>query len=178
MGSGSFLGVNCGLVVTLTPHPLLVPWSRKSRAIPLLPLWAVRPVQSLSACTRVHFTFYKGSGYRRIFEVIDFVWTEWCQVIVTKIKDRTGLHEWMYIIPVFSHCNQVSVWTSQPTQATPIRDGMVILTDSTTSPWIQESSRLETLWCKNLINFSPLSSINKCFDLLTMCCTCFSQLVT
>ena len=39
------------------PSPLLVPWSRKSRATPLLPLWAVRPVQSLSACTRVHFTF-------------------------------------------------------------------------------------------------------------------------
>jgi hypothetical protein len=29
-----------------------------SRTIPLLPLWAVRPVQSLSACTRVHFTFF------------------------------------------------------------------------------------------------------------------------
>jgi len=43
--------------VTLTPQPLLVPWSRKSGAIPLLLLWAVRPVQSLSACTRVHFTF-------------------------------------------------------------------------------------------------------------------------
>ena len=39
------------------PSPLLVPWSRKSRAIPLLPLWAVRPVQSLSACTRVHFIY-------------------------------------------------------------------------------------------------------------------------
>jgi hypothetical protein len=39
------------------PHPLLVPWSRKGRAIPLLPLWAVRPVQSLNACTRVHFTY-------------------------------------------------------------------------------------------------------------------------
>ena len=25
--------------------------------IPLLPLWALRPVQSLSACTTVHFTF-------------------------------------------------------------------------------------------------------------------------
>ena len=37
---------------------ILVPWSRKSRAIPLLSLWAVRPVQSLSACTRVHFTFF------------------------------------------------------------------------------------------------------------------------
>ena len=43
--------------VTLTPHPLLVPWSWKGRAIPLLPPWAVRPVQSVSACTRVYFTF-------------------------------------------------------------------------------------------------------------------------
>ena len=57
MGTGSFPGVKSGRGVTLTPHPLLVPWSRKSTAIPLLPLWAVRPVQSLSACTRVHFTF-------------------------------------------------------------------------------------------------------------------------
>jgi len=51
MGTGSFPGVKCGRSVTLTPHPLLVPWSRKSRAIPLLPIWAVQPVQSLSACT-------------------------------------------------------------------------------------------------------------------------------
>jgi len=29
-----------------------------SRAIPLLPLWVVRPVQSLSACTRVQSTFH------------------------------------------------------------------------------------------------------------------------
>ena len=73
MGTGYFSGVKSGRGVTLTPHPLLVPWSRKgraipplplwavrpvqslSRAIPLLPLWAVRPVQSLSACTRMHF---------------------------------------------------------------------------------------------------------------------------
>ena len=39
------------------PSSLLVPCSRKSIAIPLLSLWAVRPVQSLSACTRVPFTF-------------------------------------------------------------------------------------------------------------------------
>ena len=56
MGTGSFPGIKNGRGVTVTPHPLLVPWSRKSRAIPLLPLWAIRPVQSLSACTRVHFT--------------------------------------------------------------------------------------------------------------------------
>ena len=55
MGTGSFPGVKSGRGVTLTPHPHLVPWSRKRRAIPLLPLWAIRPVQSLNACTRVHF---------------------------------------------------------------------------------------------------------------------------
>ena len=50
-GTQSFLGVKSGQGVTLTPHPILVPWSRKSRAISLLPYWDVRPVQSLSACT-------------------------------------------------------------------------------------------------------------------------------
>jgi len=40
MGTGSFLGVKCGGGVLLTTHPLLVPWSRKSRAIPLPILWA------------------------------------------------------------------------------------------------------------------------------------------
>ena len=51
-----FPGAKSGRGVTLTPHPLLVPWSRKSIAKPLLSLCAVRPVQSLSACTGVYFT--------------------------------------------------------------------------------------------------------------------------
>jgi hypothetical protein len=58
MGTGSFPGVKSGRGVTLTTHPLLVTWSRKSRATPLLPLWVVRPVQSLSDCTKVFFTFF------------------------------------------------------------------------------------------------------------------------
>jgi hypothetical protein len=58
MGTVSFSRGKSGRCVTLTPHPLLVPWSRKGRAIPLHPLWAVRPVQILSACTRVHFTLH------------------------------------------------------------------------------------------------------------------------
>ena len=40
MDIGSFPGVKCGRGVLLTTHTLLVPWSRKSIAIPLLPLWA------------------------------------------------------------------------------------------------------------------------------------------
>jgi hypothetical protein len=43
--------------VTLTPHPFQCRGQEKVQLILLLPLWAVRPVQSLSACTRVHFTF-------------------------------------------------------------------------------------------------------------------------
>ena len=50
-------GVKNGRGVTLTSHPILVHSSWKGRAIPLLPLWALRPVQSLSACTKVTFTF-------------------------------------------------------------------------------------------------------------------------
>ena len=56
MGTGSFPGVKRSRGVTLTPHPLLVSWSRKGSAVPLLPLWAVRLIQSLSSCTRVYFT--------------------------------------------------------------------------------------------------------------------------
>jgi hypothetical protein len=51
MGTGFFQGVKSSWGVTLTPHPFLALWSVKSRAIPLLPLWAVLPVQTLSACT-------------------------------------------------------------------------------------------------------------------------------
>ena len=66
-----FPGVKSGRSVRLAPHPFLVPWSRKSRVIPLLSVWAIRPVQSLSACTRVHFTF-------TLVGTIQNVPSQWC----------------------------------------------------------------------------------------------------
>jgi hypothetical protein len=42
LDTGSFPRVKSGRCVTLISHLVLVPWPRKSRAIPLLPLWAVR----------------------------------------------------------------------------------------------------------------------------------------
>ena len=42
IGTGSSPGVNCGRGVLLTTHPLLVPRSWKSRAIPLPTLWATQ----------------------------------------------------------------------------------------------------------------------------------------
>ena len=40
MGTGSFLVVKYGRGVLLTTHPILVPWSWKSRTVPLPTLWA------------------------------------------------------------------------------------------------------------------------------------------
>jgi len=77
MGTGSSPGVKSGRGVTLTPHPLLVLWSWKSRAIPLLPLWAVRPVQSFSACTRAHFTFTLPLLFSNRSENSTFAFKKW-----------------------------------------------------------------------------------------------------
>ena len=71
VGIGPFPGVKSGRGVTLTPHPLRVPWSRKNTAIPLLLLWALQPVQysytstppmGLTACTEPQ-CLYKGALY-------------------------------------------------------------------------------------------------------------------
>ena len=90
MGTGSFPG---GRGVTLTPHSLLMPWSRKSRAIPLLLLWAVRPVQSLSACTRAHFTLlYPLKTIERIARVRH----------VTKGRDEVKQIMWQSTKPIYN----------------------------------------------------------------------------
>ena len=49
MGTGSFPGVKSGRGVTLTTHPLLVPWSRKSRAI--RPYGLYRALVPVQGCT-------------------------------------------------------------------------------------------------------------------------------
>ena len=54
MGTGSLPGVKSDRGVTLTPHLLLVPWSWKSRAIPLLPFWF------FVVCSRENFSFVSG----------------------------------------------------------------------------------------------------------------------
>ena len=72
MGTVFFPGLKSGRGMTLTPHPLLVPWSKKGTAIPLHDLWAVRPVQSLSACTRVTFTFTLPEMKLRLFQFTYF----------------------------------------------------------------------------------------------------------
>jgi hypothetical protein len=59
MGTGSFPGVESGRVVTLTPHPLLVPRSgKKSRAVPLL------SIRAFVACIKVKTTNYLDDLYR------------------------------------------------------------------------------------------------------------------
>ena len=89
MGTGSFPGVKSGRGVTLTTHPLLLPWSRKNTATPLLPLWVVRPVQSLSACTVQLYLYspYGPYGLYRASVPVQYSYTS------TPPMDRTACTE-------------------------------------------------------------------------------------
>jgi len=77
MGTGYFPGVKSGRRVTLTPNPFLVPWSRKSTAITLISLWAVRSVQSLSVCTveLYHYSPYGPYGLYRASVPVQYSYT-------------------------------------------------------------------------------------------------------
>ena len=98
-----FPGVKSGRGVTLTNHPLLVPWSLYSTppigrtvstepqclystSIPLLPLWAVRPIQSLSPCTVQLYLYspYRPYGLYRASVPVQYTYTS------TPPMDRTA----------------------------------------------------------------------------------------
>jgi len=63
MGSGSLPGVKSGRGVTLTPHPFLLPWSRKSEALTLLlyePQGLYRALVPVQGCTLSLTLCHKG----------------------------------------------------------------------------------------------------------------------
>jgi hypothetical protein len=71
-----------------------------STAIPLLPLWAVRPVESLSPRTRMHFTFFyekRGSHYCHNYYVMGLTkhflkeWHIFALHVNQNIRMSTGL---------------------------------------------------------------------------------------
>ena len=72
MDTGSFLGVKYARRVLLTTHPLLVPWSWKSRAIPVIPvptLWATtEPVRGTHFFYCLHI--------RSILSVFPWFWLD------------------------------------------------------------------------------------------------------
>jgi hypothetical protein len=100
VGTGSFPGVRSGRGVTQTPHPpLLVLWSWKNRAVPLLPPWAVRPAQSLNACTRVHFTFTFQNPVC-VSPPVNFrgIWSRRTESAINSKAVLTFIDVWMYIL--------------------------------------------------------------------------------
>jgi hypothetical protein len=92
------------------PSPLLVPLSRKVRAIPLLPLWAVRPVQSLSDCTRVHFTV------RPVQSLSDCTRVYFTVRPVQSLSDCTRVHFTVCPVQSLSACTTVH-FTVRPVQS-------------------------------------------------------------
>jgi hypothetical protein len=67
MGTGSVSGVKSGRVVTLTPHPLVVPRSiKQSRGVSLLSLWVF--MASIMGETYLPFHSYSGICHRLHWE--------------------------------------------------------------------------------------------------------------
>ena len=87
--------------------PLLVPWSRKSIAIPLLPLWAVWSLQSLSART-VQLYLYSPYGPYGLYTAsvpVQFSYTSTPPVAVQALQSLSTA------IPL------LPLWTVRPVQS-------------------------------------------------------------
>ena len=109
MGTVSFPGVKSGRGVRLTPHPLLVPWSRKTRAIPLLPLLA------RTACTEPQ-CLYEGALYL-------YLLTPWCRVLLEKltglqlVKKFPAFHGTKRFITALTSVRHLSLSWASPNQS-------------------------------------------------------------
>ena len=74
MGTGSFSEVNSDRGVTLIPHPLLVPWSRKSTAIPLIPLWLYRASVPIQVCN-LPYLYVASRSTNKNLRIIEYTHT-------------------------------------------------------------------------------------------------------
>ena len=110
VGTGSFLGVKSGRGVTLT---LLVPWSRKSKAIHLLSIWAVQPVQysytstppmGRTACTEPQ-CLYKGAIYL-------FYTTTGISHLQTRLTVSSAQEQKMYLFSYTHHIIATYGWVA------------------------------------------------------------------
>jgi len=114
MGTGSFTGVNCGRGVLLTTHPLLVPRSWKSRAIPLPTLWATPGQQ------RDHFTLF--TAYADLpmdLRIPHYVPDQFCYTIWSHVQARSlitvmarSLVTLVQIAAMYEHYVELGVATS------------------------------------------------------------------
>jgi len=98
MGTESFPWNTTGRGVTLATHPLRVPCSRKSRGIPLLPLLAVRPVQTLSALQGYALPLLQGITQRRKEFQPEDTYSCWCitwSIFVDELRSAIVRYELM-----------------------------------------------------------------------------------
>ena len=114
MSTGSFPEVKSGRGVLLTSHPLVMPWSRKSRSIPLLPLWTVRSLQSLSACT-VELYLYSPYGPYSLYRASVSVQYNYTSTPLSACTVQLYLYSPQYLystaIPL------LPLWAVQPVQS-------------------------------------------------------------
>ena len=116
MGTGSFPRVKSGRAGTLTTHPLLVPRSWKSRAIPLLTLWT-----TTGPVTGTIYTFHfnvilkliKSEDWRDMchvcakLRIFKFLWSESLKQGL-HLRDECLVLNWMNLYHGFNWLSVVS----------------------------------------------------------------------
>jgi hypothetical protein len=98
-----------------------------SRPIPLLPLWAVRPVQSLSACTRVSFTLpslfnwinHKQLYFKLLLKYRCFLINNCNRTPVKSDSDPGDMDPWISVLQLFfTECHINRPWNARSTGLT------------------------------------------------------------
>jgi hypothetical protein len=137
-----------------------------SRAIPLLPLWAVWPVQNLSACTKVHFTLTfllscgKSVSYLALagnngFAFDRFFWLVMTQIFVQYFKISCSSHRhcgnYLHRVHSSEHLKtvgKISVFTEDPSST-------ILSLIGKLTGWF--------LVCSNFLTSAHLSNIREMF---------------
>ena len=111
MGTGSLAGVKSGRGVTLTPHPLLVPWSRKSELYlysPYGPYGLYRVSVPVQGCTSPFLP-----SCITLYTVIFLLYVRWTEIVAGYKRNSCKLVDWV----IFStHVTSVCFEDCQPVQ--------------------------------------------------------------
>ena len=102
MGTGSFPGVKYSWGVLLTTHPLLVPRSWKSRAIPLPTLWATTGPVTGTIYTSMFIFFSYLFGFR-LFHCSSLFQIAWFLASFPKKLGKATISFVMFVPPNFPH---------------------------------------------------------------------------
>ena len=118
MGTGSFPWVKCSRDMLLTTHPLLVPWSWKSRAIP-----STDPLGHTGPVTGSLYLFFNPAVYEFLLiqdaEIIACFLRSACQFSLTPVPSLQTDHSTCHLFSAVISSQTMSMHMSDPDDPPP-----------------------------------------------------------